>query len=78
MCSEFMKEFPEGNIQKLADQLKVVKALNKQRSEENCTNCGQQGHSKRNCWGICPACGEPGDSPGICQLSPERIRAREK
>ena len=78
VCSEFMKEFPEGNIKKLTDQLKVVRALKNRRSEENCTNCGQQGHSNTNCWGICPACGEPGNNPGICQLSPEKIRAREK
>ena len=72
-----MKEFPEANIQNLADQLKGVKASNKSRSEENCTNCGQQGHSEHNCWGIWPACGELGHSPGTCQLSPEQIRARE-
>ena len=56
------------------------KQLNKprQRSEENCTNCGQQGHSEYNCWGNCPACGELGHSPETCQLPPERIRAREK
>merc|ERR1711888_471201 len=77
-CSEFMKEFPEGDIQKLTDQLKGVKASNKPKSEENCTNCGQQGHSEYNCWGNCPACGELGHSPGTCQLSPKRIRAREK
>merc|ERR1711888_506666 len=53
-------------------------ASNKPMSEENCTNCGQKGHPKYNCWGTCPACGELGHSPGTCQLSPERIRAREK
>ena len=77
-CSEFMKEFPEGDIQKLTDQLKGVLASNKPGSEENCTNCGQQGHSDFNCWGNCPACGEIGHSPGTCQLTPEKIRAREK
>ena len=53
-----MKMFPEGDIQKLTDHLKGVMALNKPMSEENCTNCGQQGHSEYNCWGNCPACGE--------------------
>ena len=73
-----MREFPEGNIQKLTDQLKVVRALKNKRSEENCINCGQRGHLSNNCWGICPACGEPGHNPGSCQLSPEKIKAREK
>ena len=73
-----MREFPEGNIQKLKDQLKVVRALKNKGSEENCVNCGQKGHLRRNCWGNCPACGEPGHNPGDCQISPEKIKAREK
>ena len=62
----------------LTDQLKVVRALKNRRSEENCTNCGEQGHLSNNCWGICLAFGKPGHNPGICQLSPEKIKAREK
>ena len=78
VCSEFMKECPEGNIQRLADQLKGVKASNKPKSKDNCTNCGQQGHLKINCWGICPACEETGHRPGTCQLSPKERIKREK
>ena len=77
-CSEFMKKYPEGDIQKLTDQLKGVLTSEKPRSKENCTNCGRPGHSDFNCWGDCPACGEQGHSPGTCQLSPEKIRAKEK
>ena len=61
----------------MADHLKGVKASNKPRSEENCTYCGQQGHSEYNCWGICPACEKIGHRPGTCQLSPDQIRSRE-
>ena len=77
VCSEFMKECPEGNIQRLADQLKGVKASNKPKSKDNCTNCGQQGHLNINCWGICPACEETGHRPGTCQLSQNQIISRE-
>ena len=72
-----MKECPEGSIQRLADQLKGVKASNKPRSKDNCTNCGQQGHLNFNCWGICPACEETGHRPGTCQLSPNQRISRE-
>ena len=72
-----MKKYPEGDIQKLTDQLKGVLASEKPRSKENCTNCGVEGHSEYNCWGNCPACGEQGHSPGTCQLPPEKIRARK-
>ena len=72
-----MKKYPEGDIQKLTDQLKGVLASEKPRSKENCTNCGVEGHSEYNCWGNCPACGEQGHSPGTCQLSADKIRARE-
>ena len=75
VCSEFRKECPEGDIQRLADQLKGVKASKKQKSKDNCTNCGQEGHLNINCWGICPACEQTGHRPGTCQLSTqERIR----
>ena len=78
VCSEFMKECPEGNIQKLADQLKGVKASKKPKSNDNCTNCGQEGHLNINCWGTCPACEQTGHRPGTCQLSTkERIRRRK-
>ena len=70
-----MKECPEGDIQRLADQLKGVKASKKPKSKDNCTNCGQEGHLNRNCWGICPACQQAGHRPGECQLSTQqRIR----
>ena len=57
ICSDFMKQFPEGDIHKLKDQLKAVDALKSKGSKENCLTCGQQGHLKINCWGKCPACG---------------------
>ena len=41
VCSVFMKECPEGNIQKLADQLKGVKISKKPTSNKNCTFCGK-------------------------------------
>merc|ERR1712030_298372 len=37
----------------------------------NCTNCGRKGHLDYNC-------GEQGHSPGSCQLSPEKIKAKAK
>ena len=77
-CSEFMKKYPEGDFQKLTDQLIGALTSEKPRPKENCTNCGRPGHSDFNCWGDCPACGEQGHSPGTCQLSPEKIRAKEK
>ena len=78
VCSEFMKECPEGNIQKLADQLKGVKASKKPKSNDNCTNCGQEGHLNINCWGTCPACEQTGHRPGTCQLSTQERIKREK
>ena len=78
ICSDFMKQFPEGDIHKLKDQLKVVDALKSKGSKENCLTCGKQGHLKINCWGKCPACGGFGHRAGDCQLSPEKVRAREK
>ena len=41
ICSEFMKQFPEGDIHKLKDQLKVVDALKSKGSKENCLTCGK-------------------------------------
>merc|ERR1712215_370116 len=78
ICSDFMKQFPEGDIHKLKDQLKVVDALKTKGSQENCLNCGQQGHLKISCWGKCPACGGLGHRAGDCQLSPEKVNAREE
>ena len=72
-----MRKYPEGDFQTLTDQLTGALISEKPRSQENCTNCGRKGHADYNCWGDCPACGEQGHSPGSCQLSPERIRARE-
>ena len=77
-CLKFMKNYPEGDFQKLTDQLIGALTSDKPRSKENCTNCGRKGHSEFNCWGDCPACGEQGHSPGACQLSPEKIRSKEK
>ena len=73
-----MKKYPEGDFQKLTDQLIGALTSEKPRPKEHCTNCGRKGHSDFNCWGDCPACGEQGHSPGTCQLSPEKIRAKEK
>merc|ERR1712002_221119 len=77
-CLEFMEKYPEGDFQKLTDQLIGALTSEKPRPKENCTNCGRKGHSDYNCWGDCPACGEQGHRPGSCQLSPEKIRAKEK
>ena len=49
ICSEFMKQFPEGDIHKLRDQLKVVDALKNKGAKDNCLSCGKQGHTKINC-----------------------------
>ena len=73
-----MKQFPEGDIHKLKDQLKVVDAIKTKVSQENCLNCGQQGHLKINCRGKCPACGGLGHRAGDCQLSPEKVREEKK
>ena len=78
ICSEFMKQFPEGDIHKLKDQLKVVDALKTKGAKENCLSCGKQGHLKINCWGKCPACGGFDHRAGDCQLSPEKVKKREK
>ena len=73
-----MEKHPEGNFQKLTDQLIGALTSEKPKSRENCTNCGKKGHLEYNCWGDCPACGEQGHSPGSCQLSPEKIKAKAK
>ena len=78
ICSDFMRQFPEGDIHKLKDQLKVVSALKIKGSQENCLNCGQQGHLKINCWGKCPVCSGLDHRAGDCQLSPEKVRAGEQ
>ena len=78
VCSEFMKECPEGNIQKLADQLKGVKVSKKPKSNDNCTSCGKAGHLNINCWGTCPACEQTGHRPGTCQLLMQERIKREK
>ena len=73
-----MEKHPEGDFQTLIDQLKGALTSEKPRSKENCTNCGKKGHLEYNCWGDCPACGEQDHSPGSCQLSPEKIKAKAK
>merc|ERR1711947_69075 len=77
-CLEFMEKYPEGDFQRLTGQLIGALTSEKPRSRENCTNCGKKGHLEYNCWGDCPACGEQGHSPGSCQLSPEKIKAKAK
>ena len=76
ICYQFMEKHPEGDFQKLSDQL--VGALTSEKPKSNCTNCGKRGHSESNCWGNCPVCGEQGHSPGSCQLSPEKIKEKAK
>ena len=78
ICYQFMEKHPEGDFQKLNDQLLGALTSEKPKSKENCTNCGKKGHTQYNCWGNCPVCGEQGHSPGSCQLSPEKIKARAK
>ena len=75
-----MKQFPEGDIHKLCDQLKVVDTLREKEPKDNCMSCGKQGHTTPNCWGKCPACGGSDHMAGQCQLSPEKakIKARNK
>merc|ERR1712105_65434 len=58
ICYQFMEKHPEGDFQKLSDQL--VGALTSEKPKSNCTNCGKRGHSESNCWGNCPVCGEQG------------------
>ena len=78
-----MKERPEGNIQKLADQLKGVKVSKKPKSNDNCTNCGRPGHLNINCWGTCLIC-EQGHRTGVCEeeihekIRRERDKKRKK
>ena len=78
VCSQFRKECPEGDIQRLADQLKGVMASKKPKTKkDNCTTCGQEGHLNSNCWGRCPACLETGHRPGECLLSQNEIIRKE-
>jgi len=78
ICYQFMEKHPEGDFQKLSDQLVGALTSEKPKSKENCTNCGKRGHLEINCWGNCPVCGEQDHSPGSCQLSPEKIKEKAK
>ena len=78
VCSAFMKECPEGNIERLADQLKGVKISKKPTSNNNCTNCGKAGHLNINCWGTCTACDQTDHWSGSCQLLVQERIKREK
>merc|ERR1712236_27211 len=45
ICSKFMTKTPEGDINKLREQLEVVMEISKREPEiENCTFCGKMGH----------------------------------
>ena len=79
VCSEFMKVCPEGNIQKLADQLTGIKISKKPTSNKpNCTSCGRAGHLNSNCWGTCPTCNQLGHRPKSFELSGQDRRRIEK
>ena len=76
ICYKYMEKHPEGDFETLIDLIKC--ALSPEKQRENCTKCGQKGHSEINCWGNCPVCGELGHRPGSCELSPEKIRSITK
>ncbi|MED5543185.1 MAG: hypothetical protein VX721_03735, partial [Thermoproteota archaeon] len=78
ICLKFMEKHPEGNFQKLTDQLIGALTSEEPRSRENCTNCGKKGHLEINCWGNCPACGGQDHSPGSCQLTPKELKIKDK
>ena len=68
ICSNFIKKTPEGDINKLRDQLEVVNEISKREPEvENCTICGKIGHKYDKCWGKCPICASYNHFPGSCQ-----------
>ena len=74
-----MKGCPEGNLQKLADQLTGIKISKKPTSNKtNCTSCGKAGHLKINCWWTCPACNQSGHRPRLCELSVQERRKVER
>ena len=47
ICYKYMEKHPEGDFQTLIDLIKWAIPPRKQ----NCTKCGQKGHSEINCWG---------------------------
>merc|ERR1712030_18237 len=51
ICYKFMEKYPEGDFQKLSDQLVGALTSEKPKSRENCTNCARKGHLGYNCWG---------------------------
>ena len=74
-----MKGCPEGNLQKLADQLTGIKISKKPTSNKsNCTSCGKAGHLNIRCWGTCPACNQSGHRPRSCELSVQEKRRVER
>merc|ERR1712215_420630 len=77
ICSKLMKQFPEGDIHKLCDQLKVVDALKNREPQDNCMSCGKQGHTTPNCWGKCPACGGYDHRAGHSQISLEEAKRKK-
>ena len=73
-----MEKYPEGDFQKLTDQLIGALTSEKPKSRENCTNCGRKGHLDYNCWGDCPACGEQGHSPGHAIYHQKKSRQKPR
>merc|ERR1711895_316371 len=78
ICSNFMKKSPEGDINKLCDQLEVVNEISKREPEaENCITCGKIGHKSYKCWGKCPICGSYNHFPRSCQ-DPAKFRKQKR
>ena len=74
-----MKTNPEGNIEKLADQLTGLKISKKPTPiKPNCTNCGRVGHLTSKCWGICPTCNQLGHRSKSCEFLVQDKRKIER
>merc|ERR1712215_614626 len=68
ICNNFMSKTPEGDINKLREQLEVVMEISKREPEiENCTFCGKIGHKHDKCEAKCHLCASYNHFPGSCQ-----------
>merc|ERR1712215_632080 len=68
ICSKFMTKTPEGDVNKLREQLEVVMEVSKKVPEiENCTFCGKIGHKNDKCEAKCHLCASHNHFPGSCQ-----------
>ena len=68
ICSKFMTKTPEGDVNKLREQLEVVMEVSKKvPGIENCTFCGKIGHKNDKCEAKCHLCASHNHFPGSCQ-----------